>query len=218
MSSVTETWWYQTITALNAQLYVNNSWSGRCVSNRRDDESEMTDSGAWRQSEVDKLSESGVAPDIIIVKLGINDFNYSVGLGTYDAKSALPVVTEEGPSTFREAYAIMLDKLMTTYPRAKIYCCTLNQCERSGNLGFPEINGHGNSISEFNDAIVELASAFGAAIINHSASGMTYYNLSTYAGDYSSQTGKGLHPNKKGMALLSNVSIKAIDPSSKVRF
>lgn len=218
VSSVTETWWYETITALNAELYINNSWSGRCVSNKRDQESEMIDSGAWRQSEVDKLSEGGVSPDIIIVKLGINDFNNRVQKGSYDARTALPEVTEEGPSTFRESYAIMLDRLMTTYPLAKIYCCTLNQCERSGSVGFPEINGNGDAISEFNDAIKELSAAFGAEIIDHSASGMTYYNLSTYAGDYSSSTGQGLHPNRKGMALLSNASIKAIDPSSKIRF
>ena len=210
VSNVAQTWWYRTIAALNGTLLVNNSWSGRCVSNKRDAESGMTNSGAWRQSEIDKLATGGMTPDVIIVKLGINDFNHAVHEGTYDGTTALPDVSQTDPSTFREAYATMLDRIMTTYPLAKVYVCALNQCERSGSAGFPETNGNSDAISDFNAATRELAAAFGAGVIDHGSAGMTYYNLSTSAGDYSSQTGSGLHPNAAGMKLLANKTISAI--------
>lgn len=209
VSSVAQTWWYRTIAALNGTLLVDQSWSGRCVSNKRDSESGMTNSGAWRQTEVDKLAADGSIPDIIMIKLGINDFNHNVQEGTYDGSTSLPD-PNTAPTTFREAYAIMLHRIMTTYPLAKVYCCILNQCERSGDPGFPEINASGSAISDFNAAIRELAAAFGAGIIDHGSAGMTYYNLSTYAGDYSSQTGDGLHPNAAGMRLLANKTVSAL--------
>ena len=209
ISSVAQTWWYRTIAALNGTLLVDQSWSGRCVSNKRDSESSMTDSGAWRQTEVNKLASNGTNPDIILIKLGINDFNHNVQEGSYDGSTSLPD-PNTAPTTFREAYAIMLHRIMTTYPVARVYCCLLNQCERSGDPGFPEINASGAAISEFNAAIRELAAAFGAGIIDHGSAGMTYYNLSTYAGDWSSQTGDGLHPNAAGMRLLANKTVSAL--------
>lgn len=204
-----QTWWMRTVQSLGGTLLVNNSWSGRCVSNKRDSESGLTDSGAWRQTEVDKLASSGTNPDVILVKLGINDFNHNVQEGTYDGTTSLPD-PNTAPTTFREAYAIMMHRIMTTYPLARVYCCLLNQCERSGDPGFPEINASGSAISEFNVAIKQLAAAFGAGVIDHGSAGMTYYNLSTYAGDYSQQTGDGLHPNAKGMKLLADKTVSAI--------
>lgn len=209
VSDASQTWWMRTLTMLGGTLLVNNSWSGRCVSSKRDAESGMTNSGGWQQTEVDKLAANGTNPDIIIIKLGINDFNHAVNEGTYDGGTALPDPSTP-PTTFREAFAIMMNRIMTTYPLAKIYCCILNQCERSGSTGFPETNSNSDAISDFNAAIKQLAAAFGAGIIDHGTAGMTYYNLSTYAGDYSSQTGSGLHPNAAGMKLLAAKTIATI--------
>lgn len=211
VSNVWQTWWQKTLAATGAELCVDQAWSGRCVSNIRDSETDLVNSGAWRQSEVDKLAVSGSTPDIIVVKLGINDFNnVSCTIGTYDATEALPSVPENGFATFRESYATMLNRIMTTYPLARVYCCTLNQCERTGSTGFPEINGNSESLSEYNSAIKQLASAFGAGIIEHDKCGMTYYNMSTYTGDWDSTTGKGLHPNYQGMALIADKTVAAL--------
>ena len=211
VNSVYRTWWMKTVQSTGAELCVDQAWSGRCVSNVRDSETDLVNSGAWRQTEVDKLAKSGSTPDIIVIKLGINDFNnVSCQLGEYDGTEALPTVPESGFATFRESYATMLDRIMTKYPLAKVYCCTLNQCERSGSVGFPEINGLGESLTEYNDAIKQLAQAFGATVIDHAACGMTYYNMSTYTGDWDSTTGKGLHPNANGMAPIAAKTISAL--------
>lgn len=211
VNSVYRTWWMKTLIDTGAELCVDQAWSGRCVCNVRDSETDLVNSGAWRQSEVNKLAASGSTPDIIIIKLGINDFNnVSCQLGEYDGTEALPTVPENGFSTFRESYATMLDRIMTTFPLARVYCCTLNQCERTGSVGFPEINGIDESLTEYNDAIKQLAQAFGATVIDHAACGMTYYNMSTYTGDWDSTTGKGLHPNANGMALIAAKTISAL--------
>ena len=211
VSNVDQCWWKITLNRTGADLCVDQAWSGRCVSNIRDNETDLVNSGAWRQSEVNKLADGGTNPDIIIIKLGINDFNNaSCTIGTYDGTEALPSVPENGFATFRESYATMLNRIMTTYPLARVYCCTLNQCERTGSTGFPEINGNSESLSEYNSAIRQLASAFGAGIIEHNACGMTYYNMDTYTGDWDSTTGKGLHPNYAGMQLIAQKTISTL--------
>ena len=205
-----QTWWMRTVQGTGATLCVDQAWSGRTVSNVRDTETDLVGSGAWRQAEVDKLAANGVTPDLIIIKLGINDYNKNVQLGTYDCTTAFPTIPDNGFSTFRESYAVMLHRIMTTYPAAKVYCCTLNQCERTGSTGFPEINSNGDALSEFNDAIKQLAAAFGATVIDHNACGMTYYNMSLYTGDWEASTSKGLHPNSDGMALIAEKTIAAL--------
>lgn len=212
VSDVSQTWWKRLIDTLDLTLLVNNSWSGRAVSSVRDNQAGHQTDAAYKQANVDALASGGISPDIIIIKLGINDFNYNAILGDYDGSSALPT----DPTKFLDAYAIMLDEIMTSYPLAEVYCCTLMQCERTGSLGFPEINNNGDSLIKWNEAIRKLAHAFGAKILDHDSCGITYYNLSTYAGDYSA--GHGLHPNAAGHALIADVSINQIDNTPRVRY
>lgn len=226
VSSVSQTWWMETINALGLTLCVNQSWSGRTVSSLYDENEaypQRQNSGAWRTDQVAKLANGSVTPDIIIVKLGINDFNGDVALGSYDGTQTFPEDTAAGASTFREAYAIMLKKLQQTYPRAKIYVCTLMQSERKGaiewRLDFPEKRIDGTLLDEFNKAIIDLAQLFGVQVIDHGACGITLFNLSEYAGDYSqTYTGSGLHPNAAGMALIADCTIEKLDPAVRIRY
>lgn len=209
-----DTWWMKTIKALQFDLLVNNSWSGRAVSSVRDgSEAHATDAG-YKQANIDQLKSGDVLPDVIIIKLGINDFNNECPLGTYDGKTAVPT----DPTAFSGAYAIMLDRIMTTYPLADVYCCTLMPCEKNGAIGFPETNNNGNTIDEFNEVIKNLASAFGAKVLNHHTCGITYYNLSTYMGDYSASTQQGLHPNPAGHSLIANATINEMDNAVRTRY
>lgn len=214
ISSVNDTWWKKTIDALQFDLLVNNSWSGRAVSSIRDSSSAHSTDAGYKETNVLQLKDGATLPDVIIVKLGINDFNNECPLGTYEGQTALPT----DPSTFTNAYAIMLDLIMTNFPLAKVYCCTLMPCEKNGAIGFPEVNGNGNTITEFNDAIRKLAHAFGAEVLNHDVCGITYYNLSTYMGDYSSSTQNSLHPNAAGHSLIANQTIAEMDAAVRIRY
>ena len=205
VTSVNDTWWKKTIDALGMELLVNNSWSGRAVSSARDSVEGHTTDAAYKEANVLQLSDGTSNPDIIIVKLGINDFNVDCDLGTYDGTTSLP----SDPSKFTNAYAMMLDLIMTNFPLATVYCCTLMQCERTAPTGFPEINLDGDSLGEWNEAIRKIVRAFGAEILDHDMCGLTYYNLSTYMGDYNS--GAGLHPNANGHSIIANKTISQMD-------
>ena len=196
VSHVNQTWWKRAMNACGMILNTNNSFSGDRVTNRA-----MTRASAL---------DNGTDPDIILVYMGINDFNGGVALGTYNGKGTFPTTG----NTFREAYAIMLDNMMTAYPQAKIYCLTLPTCQRtSADVKHPEVNGAGVYLSEYNEAIREVALALGASIIETATCGITNKNASVTMGDYATDTGLFLHPNKEGHRLISQKVIQALKNS-----
>lgn len=213
IDNVNKTWWKEVIDALQYDLLVNNSWSGRAVSSIRDSMTGHTTDAAYKQSNIDVLGSNGT-PEEIIIKLGINDFISGCPLGTYTGETPI----NNSADTFTDAYALMLYRIMTTYPLAKVYCCTLPSCERIGDLVFPERNSNGDSLVKWNNSIKQIASSFGAEVIDQAECGLTYFNLSTYMADYSSDTGRGLHPNADGMTILANYTIDKLDNAVRKRF
>jgi hypothetical protein len=92
-------------------------------------------------------------------------------------------------------------------------------CESNNSVvGFPEINAQGESLIEWNEAIRKLAHAFGAKVLDHDVCGITYYNLPTYMGDYTSSTHKALHPNANGHSLIANQTIHDMDNAIRTRY
>ena len=195
--SVNDTWWKKLADALGMTINVNNSWSGTRVTTTNGEAS--AGCGVRAQS-------LGTNPDVIIIWMGINDFRYSIPMGTYDGKTDLPSAT----TTFREAYAVMLNKVLTTYPLAEVWVCTLPQCETNGEEGFPERNDL-YALLEYNIAIQELANAFGVRILNHNGSGLTYQNMPEFDPG-------GLHPNKYGHSVIANNDIRQMDNCAIVRY
>lgn len=205
VSSVNDTWWMKLMTSLGLTLNLNNSWSGSRVT---------TTNGSDSAGCGTRCENLGTTPDVIIVYMGINDFNNEVGLGSYDGNGTFPSTT----TTFREAYAIMLDKILTAYPEAEVWCATLPACERNGSTGAPEINGNNVLLDDFNVAIRNLSQVFGARILEYAQSGLTYENMSIYMGDWASGSGQGLHPNAKGHSVLANQAIHELDASCTKRY
>lgn len=180
VTSVNQTWWKRVIDSLGMTLNLNNSWSGSRVSTTNGTES----------AGVTRASNLGTNPNVIIVYMGINDFN-----------------NEVTTATFRSAYSTMLDNIKTAYPYAEVYCATLPPCERNGSTGDPEINDDGVYLSEYNQIITEVATAKNVSILDFANCGITYANMSTYMGDWESATGKALHPNADGHALIAQKAI-----------
>lgn len=203
--SVDDTWWKKLIDALGIELLVNNSWSGSRVT---------TTNGNAAAGCMTRCQALGEAPDVIIVYMGINDFNNEVALGSYDGTGDFPETT----TTFREAYAIMLNKIMTAYPTSEVWCATLPPCERNGTIGAPEKNGNGVLLDDFNKAIRKLAQIFGTKILEHAQSGLTYQNMSIYMGDWNTSTSNALHPNRFGHSLIANNDIWQMDASCTTRY
>lgn len=102
LSSVKDTYWYQTINELSLKLCVNNSCDASRVSDTRND---SIPSGLSRAME---LHSSIAEPDIIVVYIGTNDIANGVSL-----------------EVFYEAYEQMITDITDRYLNADVYVCTL---------------------------------------------------------------------------------------------
>ena len=193
VTSVNQTWWKRLIDSCDLILCKNNSYSGGGVSNFRSDTYNGT-------TLCENLKDAnGNAPNNIIVYMGINDFNGDVAIGTYDEHNTTPTTN----TTFSNAYAIMLKKITALYPLAKVYCCTLPVSDNNGAGDTePEVNDAGVSLHDYNEVIRKIARVFCAEIIEFTSAGLNKSNMSTYMGDYSASTGRGLHPNAEGHRIL----------------
>lgn len=198
VNSEHQTWWMRVCNAKGYVLNTNNSWSGSKVSNK----SSLVSNAMVRCTELD----NGVDPDIIIMLMGINDFNSGVALGTYNGRGTIPITG----NTFREAYAITLNKMLTRYKTSKVYVCTLPVVDRTvADTTSPESNSAGVYLTEYNDAIREIAKAFCVEVIDLESCGITHQNASLYMGDFK-EVGSFTHPNSEGHRLMSEKVLRTI--------
>lgn len=181
VTSVNQTWWMRIINTLGMTLELNNSWGGSRVSN----------TNGTNSSGITRASLLGTSPDVIIVYMGINDFN-----------------NEVSTTDFADAYETMIDNILTAYPDADVFCATLPPCERNGTTGDPEINDDGVYLSEYNQIIQDAVEAKGVKLVDFAGCGITYATLYRYMGDWDDSTGRALHPNAEGMALIAEQAIQ----------
>ena len=195
MTDVNQSYWKKLIDRTGAKLLVNNSWSGSRVSYGGHSGAVVDTGTNDRCAQLNKTVD-GVArtPDYIVINIGTNDFDNNVSIGTWNGRGERFPDNPDTlrPTTFREAYSVMLHRLRKNYPLAKIYCCTI-PCGNVKSDGLNEINSEGVSLSEYNDAIREVATAYGVRIVELATSGLDYYTLSNFYCD------SNLHPNEAGM-------------------
>lgn len=187
LDRVDKTYWMQTIDELDLKLCVNNSWSGSRVTTTAGD----TSAGCMERTYNLHNDNEVINPDIIVIYLGINDFNNNVTLGDY--KDVNDIYDEKkneyiGDDTiFCEAYAMMVHKIVNNYEDAKVYVCTLLP---NGN------NKNYTGLVEYNEMIKKIADEFKCGIID-------FYNDSKISSDnYLNYTIDGLHPNDDGHDLM----------------
>lgn len=189
VTKVTDLWWSKLLDFFHGKLLVDESWSGSKISG--------SDASAGCGTRCQNLGTESQDPDVIIVYMGTNDYDYNTPLGDYDGHDAIPSDT----STFSNAYAIALDKILTKYKHSEVWCCTLQPMERHGSTGFPEKNSLGLTPEDYNDVIRTIAHAMNCKVLEHSQCGITYYNMDQYFEDWG--TSKE-HPNKAGHTLIAN--------------
>lgn len=191
------TWWFRLMNRCGLELNVNNSWSGGKVTGGEG-------SSATARA---NLLDNGTDPDVIILFMGINDFNTGVAVGSYDGRSV-----PSNTSTFREAYALTLKTILTRYKSAKVYAMTLPACQRSldDDNNAPEINRAGVGLWEYNRAIRDIAEMFHVEVIDTATCQINNYNGTVNMVDYVSETGGFLHPNKAGFKKIADKVIKSV--------
>ncbi|MBQ9731452.1 MAG: hypothetical protein IJV94_05060 [Bacilli bacterium] len=180
LDNVDKTWWKRTVDNLDLELCVNNAWSGSRVT---------TTAGTTAATSMDRSNNlhndlTNSYPDIIIIYIGINDFNAGVECGTF---VSLDEIYDEENKTyigdltnFADAYATMLHKVTSKYINADIYCCTM-------------YNNGNDRLVNWNNTIKSVADYFDVGIIDfYSGTEINGSTLSNYTID-------NLHPNSDGM-------------------
>ncbi len=196
ITDVENTWWKKTLNELEMTLDTNNSCSGSCVSYVRNS----------RPTGLSRCESLG-NPDVIIVWMGINDFVYAEReLGTFNGISSLPDGSDD--MDFCTGYAVMLKKIITSHPNAEIWACTLPETDFS-EIGtastYPKLNKNGNTVTEYNNAIKQIANAFSIDVIELDKSGIAWETLADYTDDK-------LHPNIAGHDKIANKVVATLKP------
>lgn len=133
VSSVSQTWWYQTVEALGANLLVNNSLSGSavCVGNNK----------GMDRARVLKNMFNNVIPDVLIIYLGVNDG-----------------VSKVTATQFEKGYRTMLELVETNFPSCQVFVCTLPYETYTDGLyrdGYNDIIG--NLAKEYEIPVIDLS-------------------------------------------------------------
>lgn len=204
VAQVEQTWWQIVLQNTGMELCVNGSSSGSTCAG----DSTSPDDCGYGCSDYrigDLIRSDGCLPDVIIVYMGTNDFMKAVPLGDNDGTQ----VVEEGViENFSDAYCLILDKLIDSYPDAEIYCCNLPEMgvwgPASGPVFVPFVNGLELTPADYGKRIEIIAAAKGCEVIDLKNCGITMENLQWYVSD-------GVHLNPEGMELVGSAVTEAVN-------
>ena len=214
IQDVEQTWWKQLINITGMELVKNCAWSGSSLTgNAASTESAAAGCSTKR---INDLADGTTVPDIIIILLTINDFATGKLIGDWDGR-LLPEDTTS-VTTISEGYALMLSKILKTYPLAEVFCCTVLEAPNQNGYDdtpgvFPTDFKNANSdafttVHQYNDCIRRIASTFGVKVIEMHQCGIHYFNGSHYLAD-------GLHPNAKGARLMTKKALSELENKSR---
>lgn len=213
-----KTWWEIASETLGFEP-IAAAWSGSSITSHESSDASLKCSHAWHEHTIRKLgkripgSMNRIAPDVVLVYRGTNDLSHSSKVRltsgyfgnanwNYPATDLLSNGTTYG---YKEGLALTIQKIRTTYPRARIVLCTCNVFKRSNYSHFPTHNGY-FSIPQMNNAIREVADFFGCHVIELDKCGITWENC--YSEGYITDSStKPTHPNTSGHALMGQQAI-----------
>lgn len=208
------TWWEIMQQALGFEP-IPVCWSGSSISSHEGDKEIYKTSYAWHDAQIRKCgvrvpgTNNRIAPDIIFISRGTNDFSHKDSDNHYNKLSDVLEVYPQGyPETdlvdgrydLISGYLMTIKKLRETYPDAMIFLCTLNVFKRVSYASWPTKNGT-NTLPEYNNAIRAVADFTGCGIIEFDKDGITFENC--YSSGYITDSATTpTHPNDKGHKMM----------------
>ncbi|MBQ3489083.1 MAG: hypothetical protein IJA86_00650 [Clostridia bacterium] len=224
--SVADTWWGKVIEELGGFLLVNNSYSGSLVCKHPACEIE---SYGCSDTRTGALGTSDIAPDVVMILMGLNDFGagmpirpaenkkvgnahskllayrrFSCSSATQTARSVLRnfLWHKKDLSVFSEAYGTMLKKIKKNYPETEIWCLTL-PCgyRRAEPLQRPPLVRAGGNLGDYCKAIRKCAEENGC------------FSLDIFCPEEPYDSLDGYHPNADGMQTIANAVLQAAERS-----
>ena len=213
IQDVEQTWWKQLINVTGMELVKNCAWSGSKLTGNA--ASTTSASAGCSNKRIADLADGDRKPDIIIILISINDFNANVPLGTWDGG----ILPEDSTSvtTISEGYALMVSKILKTYPHAEVFCGTVLETPQSAydeskgqfpsDFGTPGTEGY-TRVHDYNETIRKIARSFGVNVLEMHQCGINYFNGTHYLGD-------GLHPNAAGAKLMTKKALAELESKSR---
>lgn len=138
--------------------------------------------------------------DVILVFAGHNDWAYNnLQMGVLGDGNLID-------STFKSAYSLMLKKLVTKFPNARIITMTPvgGRTEREKGNSDKQYYIRGLCMTDFANAVKEVSAYYGIPCIDINAeSGISTLNHDTYIADL-------IHPNSEGGKLIANAVINGM--------
>ncbi|MBR4078200.1 MAG: hypothetical protein IKK17_06310, partial [Oscillospiraceae bacterium] len=190
LTDVNETWWMQTITALDCKLGINDSWRGATVSGAHAVTTGSTGENAAMHNltRIQNLGSNGT-PDIILFYGGTNDLAHVSKVGTFDATSAPTVAdhTTKKWDNLADGYVHTLLRLKHYYPNAQIVCLLPTY-----------------TTSYYSNAKLAQGNAVLASVCKHY--GVPYVDLRD-CGITTEDLPDGIHPNAQGMDYITEAVI-----------
>lgn len=193
--TVGDTWWGKVVDELGGEILVNDSFSGSTVCRHPLAEIPSYACGDERTS---SLGREKVAPDVIIVFMGTNDWGQGFGIRYGDTSGDL--------ANFYVAYKTTLKKLKKNYPRAEIWCITL------ATRGAKEIYAELAACRGIKD-VAEYSAAIGVCAKEESC---RLIDLSRFDAPY--RTIDGLHPDALGMTAIAQAVLFELNSSDERDF
>ena len=204
VTRVSQTWWMQLLDDTGMELCSNDSSSGStCVGDSLGIDEPKYGCSSYRVSSL--TGAQGRIPDVIIIYMGTNDLMNHVPLGDNDGTE--PV--EEGMiENFSDAYCLILDKVQSDYPVARIYCCTLTTIgqrnwESNDQPYVTFTNELGLTSEDYSERIETIAKNKGVPVIDLYHCGIEINNLHVMTSD-------GVHPTPDGMECVEQAVLDGI--------
>lgn len=203
--SVNSMWWKQLCRITGAKPLVIDAYASSCCA---------VASASWTSGITPAVDDSRcralhtgstssgnrIDPDIILIAMGLNDFQANVPLGAWDGHESL---ASSDTVTWRGAYANMLLKIHTEYPDALVFCLSPWFFVR-GNAAGVNVNTVGNTYQDYEDAMMEICELMGGVYVDSNNFGFTRQNYSaqSFAFDDNASDGSLFHPNATGQEIL----------------
>lgn len=228
---VTDTWWHQAATELEAEILMVNSGNSTGLfyasypANAAWDQY-LKDMLAWK-TRAYYLGKDGENPDIIALYIGSNEVarGKAGGFGSINDINfdTLIIANEDGtftyaePATVAESYAILLHKVKVTYPEAEIYC--FKPVPSAGGY-LSTVNTRMKIAISFNEMLDGVAEYYDAIIVDLPAE----FNLDPDGDglvvqedfdEFQTCYNNDPHPNAKGFDVITRRFVKAVKENSK---
>lgn len=203
VTSVEQTWWMKTITAIGGELVANAAWSGSHVAGSLS--SDVVPDSAMSSDYRMNTSRLGTNPNCFMIFAGTNDARGhflnpdNKPIGSFDATTFDPQTADR--SYFAPAFAYMVSFLKTNYPEAEIWIIINSDVDN-------ELSNNNGSFTDATDwkqhadVMKSVATAYDAHIVELTGlDGNKKYSEPFANSD--SETTK-VHPTAAGMTAIAN--------------